>query len=90
MRFATTAGRPASKKFFTAILFSNLLFATSAFAADVDPTQSSLPRIQAQVETGASDTAIWACPMHPEVHSRGPGSCPECKMALVERDSEED
>jgi hypothetical protein len=26
--------------------------------------------------------AGWTCPMHPEVHSDEPGSCPKCGMAL--------
>ena len=29
-----------------------------------------------------ADTAIYTCPMHPEVEQRGPGSCPKCGMAL--------
>ncbi len=28
------------------------------------------------------DTAIYTCPMHPEVRHVGPGSCPVCGMAL--------
>jgi len=32
---------------------------------------------------GASDPgATYTCPMHPEVRRKGPGSCPECGMAL--------
>ncbi len=27
-------------------------------------------------------TAIYTCPMHPEIQQRGPGSCPKCGMAL--------
>src|SRR5215510_1409950 len=27
-------------------------------------------------------TAIYTCPMHPEVRQRGPGNCPICGMAL--------
>ena len=27
-------------------------------------------------------TAIYTCPMHPEVENPGPGSCPKCGMAL--------
>ncbi len=26
--------------------------------------------------------AFYTCPMHPEVHQQGPGSCPKCGMAL--------
>jgi membrane fusion protein, copper/silver efflux system len=25
----------------------------------------------------------WTCPMHPEIHQKGPGSCPKCGMELV-------
>ncbi len=31
-------------------------------------------------ETGR--TAIYTCPMHPEIQQPGPGSCPKCGMAL--------
>ena len=30
----------------------------------------------------AVETAIYTCPMHPEVEQIGPGSCPKCGMAL--------
>lgn len=30
----------------------------------------------------ADSTAIYTCPMHPEVRQVGPGSCPKCGMAL--------
>jgi hypothetical protein len=26
----------------------------------------------------------YTCPMHPEIHSDKPGTCPKCGMALVE------
>ena len=29
-----------------------------------------------------TDSAIYTCPMHPEVEQQGPGSCPKCGMAL--------
>jgi len=32
--------------------------------------------------------AVYACPMHPEVTSSSPGTCPKCGMALVERREE--
>ena len=33
-------------------------------------------------ETPAPAGAIYTCPMHPEVRQVGPGSCPDCGMAL--------
>ena len=32
--------------------------------------------------TTEADEAVWACPMHPEVTSDGPGRCTECGMFL--------
>ncbi|MEA2079460.1 MAG: heavy metal translocating P-type ATPase, partial [Pseudomonadota bacterium] len=29
-----------------------------------------------------TDTALYTCPMHPEIHQKGPGACPKCGMAL--------
>lgn len=29
--------------------------------------------------------ATYTCPMHPEVQSDQPGSCPKCGMKLVEK-----
>ena len=33
----------------------------------------------------AKPAVLYACPMHPEVTSSKPGSCPKCGMALVQR-----
>ena len=33
--------------------------------------------------------AVYACPMHPEVTSTAPGTCPKCGMDLVEKREEE-
>ncbi|MFC0465432.1 heavy metal translocating P-type ATPase [Kineococcus gynurae] len=33
-------------------------------------------------QSGSTAAAGWTCPMHPEVRRDGPGSCPECGMAL--------
>jgi hypothetical protein len=29
--------------------------------------------------------ALYTCPMHPEVISEMPGTCPDCKMDLIEK-----
>jgi Cu+-exporting ATPase len=33
--------------------------------------------------SGVGQTAVYTCPMHPEVRSPKPGSCPKCGMPLV-------
>jgi len=33
-----------------------------------------------------SEQAVYTCPMHPEVQSAEPGSCPKCGMFLVAKD----
>jgi Cu+-exporting ATPase len=40
------------------------------------PDQATAPPL------AASSTGTYTCPMHPEVLSEGPASCPECGMAL--------
>jgi Cu+-exporting ATPase len=35
-----------------------------------------------QLATKKEAKADYTCPMHPEVHKMGPGSCPKCSMAL--------
>jgi P-type Cu+ transporter len=44
-------------------------------------TTSALAADRPQVAAG-----IYICPMHPEVHQEGPGSCPKCGMALEPED----
>ena len=34
------------------------------------------------------EAALYVCPMHPEVTSKTPGTCPKCGMTLVERREE--
>jgi Cu+-exporting ATPase len=33
-------------------------------------------------DTGSAKTALYTCPMHPQIVQAGPGSCPICGMAL--------
>ncbi len=35
-----------------------------------------------QSHSPSNTTAIYTCPMHPEIRQVGPGSCPKCGMAL--------
>lgn len=43
-----------------------------------DPSNALAPK-----ESKPEDSsAIYTCPMHPEVQQKGPGSCPHCGMAL--------
>jgi P-type Cu+ transporter len=49
--------------------------------------QADAPRYLAKTSTGgatepARSAAVYTCPMHPEVVSDRPGSCPKCGMAL--------
>ncbi|MGZ5443071.1 MAG: heavy metal-binding domain-containing protein [Thermoanaerobaculia bacterium] len=36
---------------------------------------------------GDHESHVYTCPMHPEVTSATPGTCPKCGMTLVEKDS---
>lgn len=53
------------------------------FQADPDKyvqkTQAVPPKEQSRGDEAKAD---YTCPMHPEVHQLGPGSCPKCGMAL--------
>ncbi len=53
------------------------LFAAGAFAEETTAFYAD------EIETETT----YACPMHPEVTSGGPGSCPRCGMDLVPRES---
>ena len=33
-------------------------------------------------QTVADESAMYTCPMHPEIQQQGPGACPKCGMAL--------
>lgn len=50
-----------------------------ATSAAPKPTTISTPAPRAPPPAVTS----WTCPMHPEVHSPTPGSCPKCGMTLV-------
>jgi hypothetical protein len=48
--------------------------------ATARPQPAATPRPKA-----APRSAVYACPMHPEVTSDKPGTCPKCGMALVKK-----
>jgi hypothetical protein len=52
--------------------------------APAAPAASAAPPPAAKEVRPAAPGAIdYTCPMHPEVHSDHPGSCPKCGMELV-------
>src|SRR5438876_6834969 len=53
---------------------------TAKFAAD--PTRYSTPRVVPPKPAAAPKGTIYTCPMHPEIRTAEPGSCPICGMAL--------
>lgn len=51
-----------------------------------DVAPAAPPREGEGAATGAgAETAIYTCPMHPNVQSNAPGRCPECGMNLVKK-----
>ncbi len=49
--------------------------------AEPGPTEPTSEQLQ------SLHPADYTCPMHPEIHSDKPGSCPKCGMPLVTRNS---
>jgi Cu+-exporting ATPase len=45
-------------------------------------TAVAAPAASREAAAGASTAGLYTCPMHPEVRQAGPGSCPQCGMAL--------
>jgi P-type Cu+ transporter len=45
-----------------------------------DPARYLTPA--AEPPQPSAGTALWTCPMHPQIQRTGPGSCPICGMAL--------
>src|SRR4029078_2996258 len=59
---------------------------TSFFEAPPDKTLSFVAEMDMGVPEGVP--VIYVCPMHPEVVSDEPGSCPECGMKLLAQAAE--
>ncbi len=47
-------------------------------ATSVSPDQAS----SAAMRTGNANSAVYTCPMHPEIRQDHPGNCPKCGMTL--------
>ena len=53
----------------------------------VPSSDSAVPSSDSAIPSGgrtapSSSSALWTCPMHPEIVRNGPGSCPICGMGL--------
>lgn len=51
------------------------------------PPATSHPPKARSATARESSPVVYSCPMHPEVESAAPGSCPKCGMALLPRAS---
>jgi hypothetical protein len=75
----------SSSHYSRAVLAGRLVLVAAAAAALVAAFARRAPeaaRSASGAATVAAATAIWACPMHPEVSSPSAGDCPICRMAL--------
>jgi Cu(I)/Ag(I) efflux system membrane fusion protein len=68
------------KKLFNISAILIVLF-FAACASSEKPAETSADTTMQSTESTAA--AVYTCPMHPEVISDMPGSCPVCKMDLV-------
>jgi hypothetical protein len=70
---------------------AKLAVAEAAKTAGAAPAHTA----HSTIETGKPEpvqaiTDIYTCPMHPEVTSTAPGTCPKCGMTLVKKASKKD
>lgn len=49
---------------------------------EADPARYLAPQPKPQAASTEEQQREYTCPMHPEIHQFGPGSCPKCGMAL--------
>ena len=66
-----------SKFIFPAILFAGLMLANFSVSQVYGQTPQNEPVKQ--------HTAMYTCPMHPELVAHQLGNCPKCGMKLVEK-----
>ncbi|MEA2491223.1 MAG: hypothetical protein QOH21_3015 [Acidobacteriota bacterium] len=61
--------------------------AEAAKSAAGVPAPSPEASHQHEHARGAPAAVLYTCPMHPEVTSATPGTCPKCGMTLVKKES---
>jgi len=81
-----------NKKFFAILLAAIMLTIISAFilpAANINAT-AGINSISALSDSSVTDFAkvTFTCPMHPEVTSDKPGTCPKCGMDMIIKEKE--
>ena len=59
-----------------------LLFIATTAAPQKQKARTTKDSVR-KVDTTTSATAMYVCPMHPDVRSDKPGECPKCGMDLV-------
>jgi len=47
--------------------------------------KAAAPSVTETAPTPAGDTAVYTCPMHPEIKTAKPGKCPKCGMNLEKK-----
>src|SRR4051812_8949028 len=65
------------------LVISSQIPAGHGFAQQQDPGKQDLQKQNPQKEDPE-----YSCPMHPEVKSKKPGSCPKCGMTLKQKSTE--
>lgn len=51
-------------------------------AASSSDASAPIPHTEITTHEHGSENTIYQCPMHPEVQSNAPGTCPKCGMTL--------
>lgn len=69
----------------------SILLATAVFTSLILTSCSNNKSSEEKKEstTTTTEAKIYVCPMHPEVTSDKPGTCPKCGMDLEEKTKEE-
>ena len=64
------------------LILSMLVIATSLLVVGCK-NSAQKEKVESQKETAE---VVYTCPMHPDVEESEPGECPECGMALIEKE----